>query len=251
MWEPKLTNSQNALVHSLALPNEINYLEEVNIPRAVAESLLGRTVSVEVLPEEQPATREVSPDDVPLLIDPQGNYWNDYRPIRVLYTDEQGRVWRLRKNWLPGLHPPIENFMNSENPAPDKRSSIEILHLPTEWDLWEINIPWETTHRFGKRQVEVEVHRTANRASTVFWADPSGSLWRIPNDWRKRRIRLPESRTLSMYGIPGSVADAYGGRIVSVNYHPGSLCCLPNQYRFRDASGNAWPVKIADCLVLG
>ena len=246
-----MSDKRNVLVHSLVLPTEISLLEEVNLPRGLAQSLVGRTVSVEVLPEEQPATRRVDPDDAPLLIDPQGNYWNDYRPFRVLYTDEKERVWRFRKTWLPGLLPQPENLVSLEPSLSKSHVFHEALSLPTEWDLWEINIPWKTAHRAGMRQVEVEVHASADHPPEVFWRDPSGSVWRIPNEWRKRRIQLPQSDILILQGIPNSIARAYGGHVITVNYHPGSLCCLPDRYRFRDSSCNRWPVRILDCTVMG
>jgi hypothetical protein len=36
-----------------------------------------------------------------------------------------------------------------------------------------------------------------------------------------------------------------------VNCHPGSRCCLPEQYRFRDDEGSRLPVLIRDCVLLG
>jgi hypothetical protein len=246
-----VSDEQNGLTHQLALPKEIGLLEEVNLPRGLAENLAGQTVSVEVLPEEQPATRTVDPNDVPLLIDPQGNYWNDYRPFRVLYTDDQGRVWRFRKIWFPGLLPQPENLLSLESSLSETQVFSEALSLPTEWDLWEINIPWETAHRAHLRHVEVEVRTSTDHAPEVFWHDPSGSVWRIPNDWRQRRVQLPECDILICQGVPNSIARAYGGQVVIVNYHPGSLCCLSNQYRFRDDQGKRWAVQIADCLILG
>jgi len=241
----------NGLVHHLRLPKETFRLEEINLPKELAESLVGQHVCVDVLREEKPATRRVAADEVPLLIDAQGNYWNDYRPFRVLHTDEQGRVWRFRKIWFPGLLPQQENLVRLESSLSESHVFREALSLPTEWDLWEINIPWETAHMAGMRQVEVEVHPSADHPPKVFWHDPSGSVWRIPNDWRKRLIELPESDILVRQGIPNSIARAYGGQVVTVNYHPGSLCCLQNQYRFRDDDGKRWPVQIADCSVLG
>jgi hypothetical protein len=52
-------------------------------------------------------------------------------------------------------------------------------------------------------------------------------------------------------GISDDVAKTFENRAVSVNYHPGSLCCLPEQYRFRDEEGNRWPLFIRDCDLLG
>jgi len=62
---------------------------------------------------------------------------------------------------------------------------------------------------------------------------------------------LPAYNELVSQGIPEEVAEAFAHKAVSVNYHPGSLCCLPEQYRFRDLGGNRWPVYIRDCLSLG
>ena len=76
----------------LRLPDEAFRLEEANLPAELALSLAGRMLMVEVLPEEPPASRQVEPDDFPLLIDPDGNYWNDYRPVRVLYRDSKGAM---------------------------------------------------------------------------------------------------------------------------------------------------------------
>jgi hypothetical protein len=62
---------------------------------------------------------------------------------------------------------------------------------------------------------------------------------------------LPSREVLASQGIPEDVAGDYAGMIVSVNYHPGSLCCLRDQYRFRDSDGNRWPVRISDCKLIG
>ena len=237
-------------IQLLSLPNEEFQLEEVNLPAELVRKVTGGSVFVDVRKEEQPRTKRVERDDVPLLIDPEGNYWNDYRPFRVLYSDDQSRVWRFRKIWLPGLQPPTENYVNCEQSPLKRAVSHEPLNLPTDWDLWEINIPWDTAHRAEGQQVEVEVHTSTAHPPKVFWRDYSGSLWRIPNDWRKRRILLPETDILVLQGVPTPVARTFGGQIVSVNYHPGSRCCLPDCYRFRDELGRCWPVHIEDCVVL-
>ena len=63
--------------------------------------------------------------------------------------------------------------------------------------------------------------------------------------------RLPDRNALLRNDFPLYVAEELGGRIVSVNYHPGSVCCLPDGYRVRDGHGGKWAVKAADCMVLG
>ena len=85
----------------------------------------------------------------------------------------------------------------------------------------------------------------------VFWKGPSGKAWRIPHDWRRRRIRLPTCEGLLENNLPQDIAEEFGGRIVAVNYHPGSLCCLHDGYRVRDGRGGKWPVRAADCVVVG
>jgi hypothetical protein len=52
-------------------------------------------------------------------------------------------------------------------------------------------------------------------------------------------------------GVPEDIAEDFANRIVSLNYHPGSLCCLPTQYRFRDEMSHRYPVYIKDCVLLG
>ena len=52
-------------------------------------------------------------------------------------------------------------------------------------------------------------------------------------------------------GVPTEVAESHAGKVVSVDYHPGSLCCMPEHFRFRDEEQNRWPVKIQDCVLLG
>jgi hypothetical protein len=51
--------------------------------------------------------------------------------------------------------------------------------------------------------------------------------------------------------VKSPTAEEFSKKVVSVNYHPGSLCCIPDQYRFRDSDGNRYPVYIKDCLLLG
>jgi len=75
-------------------------LEEINLPPELVRSLAGQVVTESVHPEEAPGTRHVEPDDVPLWIDPQGKYWNDYRPVRVFFDDPEGNTWRLPRRWF-------------------------------------------------------------------------------------------------------------------------------------------------------
>jgi hypothetical protein len=236
----------------LSLSSDAFRLEERNLPASLARDLAGRTIEVKVLPEEAALTRQVGPDDYPLLIDPQGNYWNDWQPLRVLCTDSEGREWRLPRGWLS------ESPVSSEAPleaycgVSQKIAFAEMMNLPSQWDMWEINLPWEVVAEAHRTQpAMVEVCLSPGEPATVSWRDANGKVWRIPYDWRKRRVKLPEFSVLASQGIPEDVAQEYAGKIVSVNYHPGTLCCLPDCYRFRDSSHNRWPVRIRDCTLIG
>lgn len=237
-----------AELRELTLLKDAFRLEERNLPGDLA----GRTVTVQVLPEEAALTRRAEPEDYPLLIDPQGNYWNDFRPLRVLFTDSEGREWRLPRRWLPespvSTEPLLEGFYN----VSEEIVFAETLNLPTEWDLWEINVPWEEAWRAHHTvPAKVEVRLSPGEPVKVFWRDSKGTVWRIPHDWRRRRVKLPAFGVLVSQGIPDDVAQEYAGKIVSVNYHPGTLCCLREQYRFRDTAGHRWPVRIRDCTLVG
>ncbi len=128
---------------------------------------------------------------------------------------------------------------------------LETVHLPSAWDLQDINIPPGEADLGGGREAHVVVHMKPNERVRVYWRDSSGDVWRIPRDWRRRRIRLPGAKVLADQGVPRRVAEAYAGAEVGVNYHPGSLCCLSGAYRFRDEAGDRWPVQMRDCTFLG
>ena len=113
----------------------------------------------------------------------------------------------------------------------------------SQWDLVSLGAAFLRV-RSGAKARRVDSQRFPQR-------DSSGTLWRIPHDWRRRRIRLPSYDVLVSQDILPEVAQEYGGKNVSVNYHPGSLCCLPDGYRFRDRDGNRWEVKALDCVLLG
>ena len=237
----------------LALPNDRFRLEEINMPEDLAATLAGRTVAVEVLPEEPPATRRIDLNDppagLPILIDPEGAAWNDYWPIRVLYTDAGGRAWRLPRHWLSdGVSPVIAA---SRYEVTQELSWFEILHPPTWWDLCDINISDKAASEGARGIAEIEVSVAPGEITKAFWKDPFGKVWRIPHDWRRRRVKLPDCEGLLRNNLPQDIADEFGGRIVAVNYHPGSLCCLRDGYRVRDVRGGRWLVRVADCLVVG
>ena len=97
----------------------------------------------------------------------------------------------------------------------------------------------------------VEVSVSSGEVPKVLWRGQSGKLCRIPHDWRRRHIRLPDCAGLLRTGLPLDIAEEFGARIVAVNYHPGSPCCLSGGYRVRDGRGGQWPVKAADCVVVG
>jgi hypothetical protein len=149
------------------------------------------------------------------------------------------------------LRPMAERSADSTGTVWQEATFTETLNLPTEWDLWEINIPFDECHKTARRPAEVEVRICPGEPAKVFWRDSAGNLWRIPHDWRRRLIQLPKRDVLVRQEIPAEIAEEYAGKIVSVNYHPGSFCCLRDRYRFRDSDGNRWPVRIVDCTVVG
>ena len=227
-------------------------LEEINMPESMVQQLTGQTVTVTALPEEMPCTRKVSDfRDSPSLIAPDGTVWNDYRPQRLIFKDREGRKWNIPRHWRLGprafrpsaVEPAAEVFQECE--------FTETVHLPSAWDLMDINIPPGEAHQAGGKPTQVMVHLKPGEQAKVYWRDSAGDIWRIPHDWRRRRIRLPSFDVLVAQEIPADVAESFAQTVVSVNYHPGSLCCLRDGYRFRDACQHRWPVRKRDCIVLG
>jgi hypothetical protein len=234
----------------LQLSSQPLLLEEINLPTELAREIAGTTVQVQMFPEEEAGTRRVEPDDYPLLVDSEGNCWNDYRPLRIFYAGPGGRVWRFPRRWLPDWPANVEPSFDAEPAVSRELAFAEEFQLPTIWDLWSNNIPLERVNGISAI-TEVEVRVSPPNQVRVYWRDAEGTVWRLPHDWRRRRIQLPAEEVLAAQGIPADVAAENAHKILSVNYHPGSLCCLKEHYRFRDSEGHKWPVKIADCLVLG
>jgi len=54
----------------------------------------------------------------------------------------------------------------------------------------------------GRGAASVEVRVSPGELPKVFWKDPSGNIWRVPHDWRRRRIRLPDCGGLLRNGLP-------------------------------------------------
>jgi hypothetical protein len=237
----------------LALPSDSFRLEEINLPEELSARLAGQTVAVEVLPEEPATTRRFDFDDIPIgmpmLLDPDGLPWNAFWAPRVLYTDADGRTWRLPRHWLSGGVSPVIEASRYE--VMHKSGWLETWCPPTWWDLWDVNIQDVPAAEGGRGAGDIEVIVAPGEIPKAFWRGPSGKVWRIPHDWRRRRIRLPDCEGLLRNNLPRDIAQEFGGRIVAVNYHPGSLCCLSDGYRVRDGRGGRWPVRAADCVVVG
>jgi hypothetical protein len=237
----------------IILPSERFRLEEINMPEGLASALAGQAVDVEVHPEVPAGTLRLDlddlPDGLPFFVGDDGIAWNGYWPERVFYTDATGRMWRLPRHWLSGgVFPAIGPSCYH---VTHESSWLESWCPPTWWDLGDVNFedaPAEDG-QWGAAAIEVSV--APGEIPKVFWKGPPGKAWRIPHDWRRRRIRLPDREGLLRNGLPLDVAEEFGGRIVAVNYHPGSLCCLSDGYRVRDGRGGKWPVRAADCVVVG
>jgi hypothetical protein len=245
--------SMSSQVGELALPSDCFRLEEINMPEDLAAALAGKTIPVEVLPEEPPLARRLDlsqvPDGLPMLIDEDGVARNDYWPVRVIYTDADGRVWRLPRHWLSGGVSPV--IAASRYEVTHGSSWLERWCPPTWWGLWDINIKDVPAADGGQGAADIQVSVAAGEIPKAFWRSSSGKVWRIPHDWRRRRIKLPACEGLLENNLPQDVAEEFGGRIVAVNYHPGSLCCLSDGYRVRDGRGGKWSVRAADCVVVG
>ena len=159
----------------IILPSEKFRLEEINLPEELATSLAGREITVDVLPEEPPLTRRLDlndpPDGLPILIDEEGVAWNAYSPPRVLYTDVDGRVWRLPRHWLSGGVSPVVDASRYE--VADELCWHEIWCPPTFWDLSDINIPGSTAAAVGEG-IWIQVSVVPGEIAKVCWKDPSG-----------------------------------------------------------------------------
>jgi hypothetical protein len=237
----------------IILPGETFRLEEINMPKELAAALAGRAVDAEVLPEAPAGTRRLDlddlPDGLPFFVGDDGTAWNGYWPVRVLYTDASGRIWKLPRHWLTeGVSPVIEA---SRYEVAKESSWLESWCPPTWWDLGDVNIQDVSAEDEEPGAACLEVSVAPGEVPKVLWKGPSGKVWRIPHDWRRRRIKLPDCEGLLRNGLPQDIAEEYGGRIVAVNYHHGSLCCLSDGYRVRDGRGGKWPVRAADCVAVG
>lgn len=243
-----------ATMQQLALPNDKFRLEEINMPEELAAGLAGQTVTVDVFPEEAPGLRlHRDPNDlpggVPMLIDMDHVGLIDVWPVRVLYTDSDGRVWRVPRHWLCyGVSPVIDA---SRSAITQESSWLESWCPPTWWDLWDLNIEEAPAAVDEQGAADIKVSVAPGEIPKAFWKGPSGKEWRIPHDWRRRRIKLPDCDGLLRNGFRQYRAKELGGRIVTVNYHPGALCCLHDGYRVKDRRGKKWPVRAADCVVVG
>ena len=238
----------------IVLPSERFRLEEINMPEELASALAGQAVDAEALPEAPAGTLRLDlnglPDGLPFLVGDDGIAWNGYWPARVLYTDAERPHVEIATALAhrQGVSPVIEA---SRYEVTHESSWLESWCPPTWWDLWDVNID-DIPAADGERGAAcIEVSVAPGEIPKVFWKGPSGKAWRIPHDWRRRRIRLPDCEGLLRNGLPLDIAEEFGGRIVAVNYHPGSLCCLSDGYRVRDGRGGKWPVRAADCVVVG
>jgi hypothetical protein len=169
--------------------------------------------------------------------------------MQMSFCDAQGKVWRIPRHWITnGL--PVEPHISYN--VTGEHVFSELMVFPTSWDLAEINLPPRVCRmRGGQPAPGLEVRISPNHPVSVHWTDGFGRPWRIPHSWRRRRIRLPQAEILAAQGVPPDVSAKFGGQIVTVNYHPGTLCCLPTQYRFRDGHDGPWPVRIEDCAIVG
>lgn len=146
----------------ITLPGEAFQLEEVNLPMRLARELAAQSVMVEVLPEEPAFTRRVevhgANDDFSGWVDREGICWNDYHPLRVFFTDESRKVWRLPRRWAEVRRAPDEQQIDSCYTVVREAVFSEGIHLPSVWDLLELNLPLSEAQLAAGRPTTVAVH---------------------------------------------------------------------------------------------
>jgi hypothetical protein len=139
-----------APIEIITLPSEKYRLEEMNLPARLAKTLAGKTVPIEIVPEIMPMTMSLEANDRPaegsFWIDPDEKMWNDYCPARVHFTDLEGRKWHLPRHWLTTKGTALKE--ESPYQVTQEIAWAGTLHLPSIWDLSDINI--ETGAAFRK-----------------------------------------------------------------------------------------------------
>ena len=209
----------------LAIPSTKFPLAEANLPPALVESLANTFLEVHLIP----GTRD--------------------RAKRAVF-EAGGRTWFLPRRYLEpvSMEPPLDQIhrVTREVIFP------EDLMLPTEQDLLEQNIPGEAASPLALTRVTALVRLAPDTPAVVTVQDPSGNVWRIPHEWRRRNILLPSLEILIAEEIPKAVAERLSGQVLPANFHPGSACCLSSYYRvFDEETGVKWHVPITACEVVG
>lgn len=232
------------------IPGDLEVVLEANFPLELAEALCGQTVWAERHPEEEALTRKVARDDFPLLIDPEGNYWNDYRPPRYSYPHIDGKSWRLPQYWFVEIPwPTIDLAYWSECEKTGEKE--EYLILPSEWDLWELNIPWSRALQLRYEEVKVRIIYHKQIPQVIFTDEKLGKHWRLPHVWRRRIITLPSINTLISQNIPTEIATSWAGGIISVDFHPGAHCSYQDRYILDGQNGRRYTILTDDCCIIG
>ena len=184
-----------------------------------------------------------------VYIDGHGRAWNDHRAERVLYRDSGDRIWRLPRHWLSdGVSPVIEA---SRCAITQESSWLESWCSPTWWDLWDINIQERPTANSDQGAAGIEVSVAPGEIPKAFWNGPSGKAWRIPHDWRRRRIKLPDCAGLLRNGFRhGRAGSSAAESSPSTTIRAPSAACTTDTV-VDDEWGAKWPVRAADCVVVG
>lgn len=235
-------------VRELQLPQHPLALLDINLPQDLVQALVGERIEVEVQPAEPARRRRLAAaeDGELCLVDRDGTVWNDERPVRVSFLDGDGHRWWLPRHWLDvGAEPPWSG------PPGEGHTRAEILGLPGFYDLREINITSTPVLAAQGRAVTAIVWHAPQGFVRVALREGEDTVWYLPSGWRRRRVELPAAEYLLAEDIPPEVAASCAHRVVTVNYHRGSVCCLPAHYRFRDDVGRKWPVPIDACTFVG
>jgi hypothetical protein len=136
----------------LKLPDEPYRLEEANLPAAMVPSMAGRSVVVDVVPEEPMAKLDSGSLASTKLqagyIDPDGNLWKGYRPTQIHLADSRGHVWHLARKWIGGT----DSGAHLPPSVPTDIVFSAKVNLPSEWDLLEIDLTKIDACRAGGRR---------------------------------------------------------------------------------------------------
>jgi hypothetical protein len=189
----------------LRFPADPFRLEEVNLPKEVASAIAGQSVAIEIMAAGQPYTYTFETDDLPnglpVLIDRAGKIWNDRWRVRTHFATAATGYG----TFLDIGSKEASTFFTAE------MEWTEHLHMPSWWDLQDAKIDTRGSGRSAREVDNCTGSGPPGEAIRVLWTDHPGRTWRIPANWRRKRIRLPGPEALIEVGVPEKIAEEFGG----------------------------------------